>query len=298
VYVVDNASTDKSVEYITKSFPSVKIKKNKSNYGYAKGYNDALRDIDSDIYCLLNNDVEVSENWLEPIVLAFKRDPSIAIIQPKILDYNRKNYFEYAGAAGGFIDKYGYPYCRGRIFNTLEKDYHQYDGISDIFWASGACFFIIQSVFKNLEGFDEHYFAHQEEIDLCWRTKNLGYKIKFVSNSSVYHLGGGTLNANDAKKIYLNFRNSLFNITKNANGHLFTLIFVRLCLDGIAAIIFLFHFKLNHMFAIIKAHTSFYRRLPKLLKQRKKLNQETNYYRKSSIVWEYFIKQKKTYNRL
>ncbi|PTM06103.1 MAG: dTDP-Rha--alpha-D-GlcNAc-pyrophosphate polyprenol alpha-3-L-rhamnosyltransferase, partial [Bacteroidetes bacterium] len=258
LYVADNASNDDSVDFIIKSFPTVNIIQNKVNGGYAKGYNDALKHIDTDVFCLLNNDVEVTKNWLTPIKSCFEQNSETAIIQPKILDYKNKDYFEYAGAAGGFLDKYGYPYCRGRIFNTLEKDELQYEGVSDIFWASGACLFIRTSVFEHLNGFDETYFAHQEEIDLCWRAKNLDYDIKYVSQSVVYHLGGGTLNALNPKKTYLNFRNSLFNLVKNAKGNLFLLIFIRLALDGMAGLKFLLSLKPKHTFAIIKAHFSFY----------------------------------------
>jgi len=298
VYLADNASTDDSIEFTLKNFPTVNIIKNKTNGGYAKGYNDVLKGIEADVFCLLNNDVEVSENWLQPIINCFQEDSKTVIIQPKILDYKNKNYFEYAGAAGGFVDKYGYPYCRGRIFSTIEKDEQQYEGVADIFWASGACFFIKKSVFETLNGFDETYFAHQEEIDLCWRAKNLGYQIKYVSNSVVYHLGGGTLNVINPKKTYLNFRNSLYNLTKNAQGNLFLLIFIRLCLDGIAGVKFLLSFKASHTLAIVRAHFSFYRHFSRLKKQRKALAQKANYYDKRSIVWQYFVKNKKTFNSL
>ena len=298
VYVADNASSDNSIAFVAKNFPTVKIIQNKINGGYAKGYNDALKHIETDVLCLLNNDVEVTENWLNPIISCFGEDLKTAIIQPKILDYKNKEYFEYAGAAGGFLDKYGYPYCRGRIFDTIEKDEQQYEGVSDIFWASGACLFIRKSVFELLNGFDETYFAHQEEIDLCWRAKNLDYQIKYVSQSVVYHLGGGTLNVLNPKKTYLNFRNSLFNLTKNAKGNLIILIATRLLLDGIAGIKFLTEFKPNHSLAIIKAHFSFYANISRLSKQRKTLQQGLNYYHKTSIVWQYFIKNRKTYNSL
>jgi hypothetical protein len=298
VYLADNASTDDSVDFTLKNFPTVNIIKNKTNGGYAKGYNDALKQIETDIFCLLNNDVEVSENWLEPVINCFQKDSKTAIIQPKLLDYKNKDYFEYAGAAGGFIDKYGYPYCRGRIFNTVEKDEQQYEGVTDIFWASGACFFIKKSVFETLNGFDETYFAHQEEIDLCWRAKNLGYQIKCVSKAVVYHLGGGTLHVINPNKTYLNFRNSLFNLTKNAKGNMATLIAVRLVLDGIAGVKFLLSLKITHALAILKAHACFYRNLSRLYKQRKQLIQNPNYYHKPSIIWQYFVKNKKTFNSL
>lgn len=298
VYVVDNASTDNSVDFIKESYPTVIIIQNQTNGGYAKGYNEAIKHIDADLLCLLNNDVEVTEHWLNPIIAHFLVDEKTAILQPKILDHKNREYFEYAGAAGGFLDKYGYPYCRGRIFDTLEKDEQQYEGITDIFWASGACFFIRKSVFESLNGFDETYFAHQEEIDLCWRAKNNDHQIKYISQSVVYHLGGGTLNVINPKKTYLNFRNSLFNLTKNAKGNLFKLLLIRLKLDGIAGIKFLLEFKPQHCLAILRAHFSFYANFSRLYKQRKTLSQHANYYHKVSIVWQYFIKNRKIFSRL
>lgn len=298
IYVVDNASTDASVSLVSEKFPTVKIIQNNENGGYAKGYNTALKQIDADVFCLLNSDVEVTNNWLNPIVTLFKTDADTAIIQPKILDYNQKNYFEYAGAAGGFIDKYGYPYCRGRIFDTIEKDTGQYDDIAPIFWASGACFFIRKPVFERLGGFDESFFAHMEEIDLCWRANNLGYNIKYVGTSTIYHVGGATLQAVNPQKTYLNFRNSLFTLVKNGSGTIFILVITRLILDGIAGIMFLFQFKIKHTIAIINAHFGFYLHLPKLLKQRKILPKKKKYYRQTSIVWDYFIRKKKNFKSL
>ncbi len=185
IVVADNASTDDSISFVKKHFPSVNIIENGVNGGYAKGYNDALQAVEADIYCLINSDVEVTENWLSPVIDVFEKEKNIAIIQPKILDYKEKTSFEYAGAGGGFIDFFGYPYCRGRVFNSLEKDAHQFDDTAEIFWASGACFFIRSEIFHKLNGFDEDYFAHQEEIDLCWRTNNLGFDIKYVGTSTV-----------------------------------------------------------------------------------------------------------------
>ncbi len=298
IYVADNASTDGSVMFVKSHYPMVTIIQNTYNYGYAKGYNEALKQIDSDIYCLLNSDVEVTSNWLTPIIETFQTDPNTAIIQPKLLDYNNKTYFEYAGAGGGFLDKYGYPYCRGRIFETIEEDKGQYNDITNIFWASGACFFIKSKVFKELNGFDEHFFAHFEEIDLCWRAFNSGYETKYVGTSTIYHVGGATLNNTNPKKTYLNFRNSLFTIAKNAEGNLFTLIFIRMLLDGLAAFKFLIEFKFIHIISILKAHLGFYTYLPTLLKQRRHSIQKNNYYQKKSIVWAYFIANQKTYNSL
>ena len=298
IYLADNASSDDSVSFVKSAFPSVKIIQNKENGGYAKGYNDALKHVEADVYCLLNSDVEVSKNWLIPIIKTFQSEPNTAIIQPKLLDFNEKVYFEYAGAGGGFIDKYGYPFCRGRIFNTIEKDTGQYNDTADIFWASGACLFIRSNVFNKLNGLDERFFAHMEEIDLCWSAKNLGYTVKYVGKSEIYHVGGATLSNTNPKKTYLNFRNSLFTLTKNAKGSLLPLLLVRLILDGVAGIKFLFELKFYHIIAIIKAHFSFYRHLPALLKIRKSTKNKIKYYKTTSIVLDYFIKKKTNYNSL
>ncbi len=292
IYVADNASTDDSTAFVSENFPTVKVIQNAENGGYAKGYNDALKYIEEPLLCLVNNDIEVTQHWLRPIVAAFNADVDTAIIQPKILDYNNKSHFEYAGAAGGFLDKYGFPYCRGRIFDAIEEDQGQYNDTIDIFWASGACFFIRKSVFKSLNGFDESYFAHMEEIDLCWRSYNCHHKTKYVGAASVYHVGGATLKNTNSKKTYLNFRNSLFTLVKNTDKHLFYRTFIRMLLDGIAAIRFLIQLEPKHFAAILKAHGSFYINLISLLKQRKKLPKRSNYYDNTSIVWSYFIKKR------
>jgi len=298
IYVADNASTDDSVRFVTENFPEVNIIQNTENGGYAKGYNDALQHIEEPIFCLLNNDIEVTPNWLQPILDTYNLQTDTAIIQPKLLDYNSKSHFEYAGAAGGFIDKYGYPYCRGRIFQTIEKDNGQYDDTTPIFWASGACFFIKKSVFEELQGFDESFFAHMEEIDLCWRAFNKNHQCSYVGASTVFHLGGATLQNTHPKKTYLNFRNSLFTLTKNTNSNVVGRIFFRLVLDGIAALRFLLHWQPLHAFSVLKAHFNFYAALPQLLKQRKGLNQLPNYFKHKSIVWLYFIKKKRQYDCL
>jgi len=300
IYVADNASTDGSIILVKKYFPSVKIIQNSKNEGYAKGYNDALKQIDASIYALVNSDIEVTQNWLDPIISNFENNPNTAIIQPKILDYKNKEFFEYAGAAGGFIDKYGFAYCRGRLFKTVEKDSGQYNTPSNIFWASGACFFIRTNVFKSLNGFDERYFAHFEEIDLCWRAQNLNHTITYIPNSTVYHIGGATLEESNPKKTYLNYRNSLFTLVKNLpHNKLFTTVFIRLAIDGIAGVKFLIDLKPNHTLAILKAHSSFYTNLPENLKIRKNTRtKKESYYTTKSIVWDYFIKGKKTFNDL
>ena len=299
IYLADNASTDASIGYVKEFFPAVKIVENTINGGYAKGYNDALRSIDADIYCLLNSDIEVTENWLKPIIKVFKSDKKTAIIQPKLLDFNDKTKFEYAGAAGGFIDLFGYPYCRGRIFNHLETDKAQFNDETDILWASGACLFIRSNVYHLLDGLDEDYFAHQEEIDLCWRAKNCGYKIKYVGTSSVYHIGGATLQETNPQKTFLNFRNSLFNILKNIPKKLLLFVLIsRLILDGIAGIKFILELRPIHTLAILKAHLSFYKNFFKFLEKRKKLNKNQEYKLFNSIVWQHFILGRKKFKDL
>lgn len=299
VYVADNASMDTSVSYISEFFPSVKILQNKVNGGYAKGFNDALKNLSETIFVLLNSDVEVTENWLQPIISEFEKDDSMVAAQPKILDYKNKDYLEYAGAAGGFIDKYGYPYCRGRIFNTLEKDIGQYNDVSEIFWASGACLFVKAEAFWKAGGLDEDYFAHQEEIDLCWRLQSKGGKILYVGASKVYHVGGATLSAQNPKKTFYNFRNSLLNLLKNAKGTCtFCSLFMRMVLDAIAALQFLIQGKPEHFLAILKAHFSFYGMLPKFLQKRKKNASEIKYFKTKSIVFQYFILKKKHFKEL
>ena len=299
IYIADNASTDDSIKYVQEFYPSIKIIENTTNEGYAKGYNDALSSIEADIYCLLNSDVEVTENWLKPILEVFKTDDKTAIIQPKLLDFKDKGKFEYAGAAGGFLDLYGYPYCRGRIFNNLETDRSQFNDISDIFWASGACLFIRSKIYHQLEGLDEDYFAHQEEIDLCWRVQNIGYKVKYVGNSTVFHIGGATLQETNPHKTYLNFRNSLLNVVKNVPKKWFLfVIFSRLILDGIAGIKFLIELRPIHTFAILKAHISFYKNFIKFLGKRKKLQKKQDYNLHTSIVWQYFILGRKKFEDL
>ena len=298
IYVADNASSDTSIEVLQNEFPSVKIIQNKGNYGFAKGYNVALKNIEEPYYALVNSDIEVTENWLKPILFTFENSNEIAIIQPKILAYNNKGYFEYAGAAGGFIDKYGFPFCRGRIFETIEKDYSQYNDITEIFWASGACFFIRKEVFHKLNGFDEDFFAHQEEIDLCWRAFNEGYKTIYNHESLVYHVGGATLNVGSPQKTFLNFRNSLWMLTKNLpKSKLFPILFLRLILDGLAAIRFLFQGNFKHIFSILKAHFYFYKRLFHFLKKRKG-NEKQRYFETKSIIFQYFIKRRSSFNKI
>jgi len=300
IYVADNASTDTSVAFCNDYFPNdVTVIQNAENGGYAKGYQDALRHVEADVYVLLNSDVDVKEGWLEPMLSVFESSSSIVAAQPKIKDLKRPTYFEYAGAAGGYIDALGYPYCRGRIFDSCEEDIGQYNDTVDVQWASGACLFIKAAQYWEVGGLDEDFFAHQEEIDLCWRIKNKGYRIVAVGASEVFHLGGATLAASNPTKTFYNFRNTLFAVVKNsASPTYILLIFFRLILDGIAGVKFLLEGKPKHLVAIIKAHFSFYKHLPSLLKKRKILQQRQDYYQIHSIVFEYFIKKKKSYRDL
>jgi len=298
IYVADNASTDASVSFVQANFPSVQIIQNKSNHGFAGGYNEALKKVTADIFVLVNSDVEVTPNWLEPMISTFENEPKTAILQPKILDFKNKAYFEYAGAAGGYIDKYGFPFCRGRIFDTIEKDLGQYDDVAEIFWASGACFFIRSEVYTTLEGFDASFFAHQEEIDLCWRAINKGYTIKYNPKSVVYHVGGATLQQGNPKKTELNFRNSLFMLTKNLPKKvLYSRLFIRMLLDGIAGLQFLVKGKPKHFFAVLKAHVAFYQYFSKCLGKRDTVQNEA-YYLVESVVFSYFIKNGTIFEKL
>lgn len=238
VVVADNASTDNSVDFLRNEFPQIRLVINDTNTGYAGGYNEALKKIDSDYYVLLNSDVEVTPQWIEHVIAYMGQDELLAACQPKILSYYEKNKFEYAGAAGGFIDKYGYPFCRGRIFDTCEKDTGQYNQSSEVFWASGACLFIKANIFHQSGGFDADFFAHMEEIDLCWRLKNLGYKIGYCADSTVYHVGGGTLNKSNPRKTFLNFRNNRKLLRKNLREQELQAIYTtRNRLDKLAALV-------------------------------------------------------------
>ena len=292
VFVADNASTDDSVAFVKDNFPTVKIIINATNGGYAKGYNDALKQIDAEYFVLFNSDIEVTEDWLSPIIDLMDSDNKIAACQPKVLDYNNRSKFEYAGASGGFIDNLGYPFCRGRIFDDIEQDNGQYNDAIEVFWATGACLFVRASHFNAIGGLDEDFFAHQEEIDLCWRLKNKGYKIMVQPKSVVYHVGGGTLNAGSPFKTHLNFRNNLFMLFKNLpTSSLFITIPIRLVLDGIAAFTFLSKEKgLQHLLAIAKSHFAFYFAIPKLMAKRKKIKQKNNLIGKAD--WSILLQNK------
>lgn len=304
VYVIDNNSSDDSVKLLRSNFTSVKIIQNIDNYGFAKGYNEGLKHIQADYFILLNSDVEVTPNWIPPVISLMESDPAIAACQPKLLNYKVRDEFEYAGGAGGFIDKWGYPFCRGRMFNTFEKDTGQYNDTREIFWASGASLFIRAKNFSDAGGFDEDFFAHMEEIDLCWRLRNTGYKIMYCPESTIYHVGAGTLAKMNPQKTYYNFRNNLMLIYKNHAPQFFYLkFFLRACLDGVAGINFLLTWQFSHFFAVIRAHFGFYALFFKVKKKRERIQKNIKRYATScvygdSIVREYFLNGKKTFSQL
>lgn len=300
VYVADNGSVDGSVELVLKRFPQVQFLDLGSNLGYTGGYNLALEKIDAQYYVLLNSDIQVEPGWVEPIIDLMDHDPEIAACQPKILSWYKPDEFEYAGASGGFIDKYGFPFCRGRIFESLEKDAGQYDDLMDVFWATGACMFIRGSDFENAGRLDRDFFAHMEEIDLCWRLKRMGKRIVCQPSSVVYHVGGGTLPKNSPRKTFLNFRNNILLLSKNLPANIFYMILLkRIVLDFIASFKFLLSGHIMDCFAVLRAH------MHVLILMRKKRNQgkELPYVPvegvyKSSIVKDYFMAGRNKYSQL
>lgn len=296
VYLIDNASTDESVEYVKKEHPRVSIVLLDKNYGYAGGYNRGIESLKEDFICLLNNDVLVRSGWLLPILDHFEKHPQTAIAQPHIMDLNQPHKFEYAGAAGGFIDRLGYPYCRGRLFNELEENNGQYDKDEKIFWASGACFFVRKKVFKSLKGFDEDFFAHMEEIDFCWRVFNQNLNVFSLYKSKVFHLGGATLRPSP-RKVYLNFRNSLYLLLKNLPEKRGVRIFERLLWDGVAVFYFMVKLNFSNAFAVIRAHYSFYVNFSKMNGKRSKNKKTTYYGSESHLPIRYFFLKKKILSR-
>lgn len=303
IIVADNQSTDDSVQFLEQNYPSIRLIINDENGGFAKGYNDALKQVESEFYVLLNSDIEVTENWIEPCISLLDSDRDIAAVQPKVLAYHDKQKFEHAGAAGGFLDKDFYPFCKGRIFEQTEVDENQYKKDREVFWATGACLFIRSSAYREVNGLDEDFFAHMEEIDMCWRLKSRGHKIFYCASSTIYHVGGGTLNYQNPRKTFLNFRNSLYMVTKNYEGVLFRKLLKRLILDGIAAVMFLMKFQGRHFGAVFKAHIKFYARLGSFLRKRKaEKSARTNPVRsglyKKSIVTQRFINGKKSFQDL
>jgi GT2 family glycosyltransferase len=303
ICIIDNNSTDDSVIYLKNNFPQIKLVELDENYGFAGGYNKGLKEISSEYYLLLNSDIEVPKDWLLPLFNLMEKDSSIGVCGPKLLNFNAKNYFEYAGASGGYIDKYAYPFCRGRIFDACETDTGQYDDITDCFWISGAAFMIRSDLFFKAGEFDEIFFAHQEEIDLCWRIQNLGYRIVIQPESTVYHIGGGTLPKSNPFKTFLNFRNNLFLIEKNIPRYKRNKVkFVRLFTDQIALYRMIFQGNFAEAFAIIKAYFHFWYYSKQMSKQRKIIKPKSVKYLKGyynhSIVKDYFLMKKKKFSDL
>lgn len=300
IVVVDNASTDGSFDLLREEFQEVDVMIFKENLGFAKGYNEALKGMDADYYAILNSDVEVSENWLEPIVELLEQNEVNAACQPKILSYNSKTKFEYAGASGGWLDEYGYPFARGRIFDYCEEDIGQYDKTEEVFWASGAALIIKSKVFHQLQGFDEFFFAHQEEIDLCWRIQLAGKKVFCCPQSVVYHVGGGTLPQGSTRKVYLNFRNNHIMMAKNMHwSEKWWKIPFRILLDLTSALKGLLSGNGEYFAAILKAHIAYYKWLifskkNSLSESSRKLSTLTGVFT-GNVIWEYFIKKKKRF---
>lgn len=304
IYVADNGSSDESCDVVRNEFPAVKLMVLDHNYGFAEGYNRALAQVDEEYAVLLNSDVEVTRGWLSPMTQFLDSNPEVAACQPKLLSFKQKDFFEYAGAAGGFIDKWGYTFCRGRIFNTVERDSGQYDDTTDVFWATGAALMIRNEVYKNNGGLDGRFFAHMEEIDLCWRLRSRGYRIACVPQSHVYHVGGATLKKENPQKTYLNFRNNLLMIYKNApNCQLKKIMLFRKVFDNVAALKFLASGDYAAFKAVRKARRDFKAMRPgydKARAENMKLAVTTRIPEvlKSSILYKYYLGFKHTYSSL
>ncbi len=287
----DNASSDDSIAFVRECYPLIRVVQNDKNYGFAGGYNKILQQVEAEYYVLLNSDVEVTNNWIEPVIYMMESE-GYAAAQPKILSYHHKETFEHAGAAGGFIDVFGYPFCRGRIMQITEKDSGQYNQEEEIFWATGAALFIRSSAWKEVGGFDADFFAHMEEIDLCWRLKKEGYRIGYCPKSTVYHVGGGTLNASNPKKTYLNFRNNLVMLQKNLSFQkALWVIFIRFWLDLLALLTFLAQGKFRDAWAVSRAHQYFFINFFKNSKKRRNFLKKENkkgWYKKS-IIWSFYV---------
>ena len=304
IVVADNASTDDSVTVVTKDFPGVRLIQLDRNYGFADGYNKALEQVDTEYFLLLNSDVEVTEGWLEPLLSFMEEDSNAVACQPKILAYNNKTQFEYAGAAGGFIDRYGYPYCRGRLFDTVEEDNGQYDDVRRVFWATGAAMMVRSATFRNAGGFDGRFFAHMEEIDLCWRMLARGGEIYVVPQSTVYHVGGATLNKSNPRKTFLNFRNNLLMLYKNLpSGELRGVMRMRALLDYVAALKFLLTGAWGDFKAVIRARRE-YKRMRGEYRVVREQNlaatvvPEIKERSRFSLLWQYYLKGKKYFSQL
>lgn len=304
IFVADNGSTDGSIACLKENYPQANIIELGINYGFSKGYNLALQQVNAEYFVLLNSDIEVTEGWLDPCINQLDSLPAIAALQPKIISYRNRDQFEYAGAAGGFIDKWGYPFCRGRILSKTEVDNRQYDDRISLFWATGACMFIRAGAFRESGGFDEDFFAHMEEIDLCWKLKNQGWQIGFEPSSVVYHLGGATLSYQSPQKIFLNFRNNLWMLFKNLpKGKLLPVMFVRLFLDGVAAAHFISVGQFSAFYAVVKAHMAFCSSLKYIIRKRKQLLPKTVIQHhpeiyKGSIVFMFYLRKQYKFSDL
>jgi GT2 family glycosyltransferase len=300
IYVIDNGSTDESLSFLSNKYPEIKLVKNSAKFGFAGGYNEGMKSINEELVVLLNSDVEVTKDWLIPLVEAMN-DTLIAGCQPKIKSYLDRENFEHAGACGGFIDKDYFPFCRGRILKNVEKDTGQFDNSENVFWVSGAAFMIRNSVFKEMDGFDADFFAHMEEIDLCWRIQKSGKNFLVIPKSEVFHLGGGTLGYESPTKLYLNFRNNLFMIIKNHPGYLMPKLFFRMLLDGLAGIKFLTEGKPRFCLVVFLAHMAIYANFTKFYKKRSELKKHKSKPKgifHGSIIWATMIQGNKTFTSL
>jgi GT2 family glycosyltransferase len=300
VYVADNGSVDGSMDFLRQYFPQVKTIDLGKNLGFAAGYNRALRQIKADYYILLNSDIEVTSKWIEPVIRLMESDPQVVACQPKILSYHRHNMFEYAGAAGGFIDRFGYPFCRGRLFQSIEEDKGQYDDVAEIFWATGACLFIKAKQFHEVGGLDDDFFAHMEEIDICWRLKHKGYKVMYCGQSTVYHIGGGSLDKSSPRKTYLNIRNNSVLLYKNLpKDQLYKVFFFRFFLDMMASFKFLFDGGFKHFIAVARAHVGFYFSYKKNRVKRSKIqHRQVSQIYGGNIAIDHFFKGRKVFPQL
>jgi GT2 family glycosyltransferase len=299
IFVADNASTDNSIKILRTQFPTVNVITLEKNYGFCGGYNRALAQIEAQYYVLLNSDVEVTRGWLDQLVALLDSQPDVAAAQPKILSYRNRQLFEYAGAAGGFIDSLGYPFCRGRVFNHVEHDNHQYDDDRQIFWATGACFIIRSNIYRQFGGLDEDLFAHMEEIDLCWKINRTNLRVMYSGKSVVYHLGAGTLGYDHPRKVYLNFRNGLTLIYKHlGNSELWWKLPIRMNLDWAAAFFFLIQGKGKNATAVLNAHIDFFKLLKNNRRKRAEIQMEYPTYSKGAvysglILFDYYLKRRR-----
>jgi GT2 family glycosyltransferase len=301
IIIADNNSSDRSIKFVQQAFPQIRVIQLDQNYGFCEGYNKALSQVEADYYVLLNSDIEVTPQWLAPMIRLLDSDPNVAAVQPKVLSYQNKNKFEHAGAGGGFIDSLGYPFCRGRIFDYVEEDRGQYNDQREVFWATGACLMIRSAAFRKFGGFDKDFFAHMEEIDLCWKLQRTSQKIFYCGASTIYHVGAGTLSYRNPKKVFLNFRNGLSLLFKHLNtGELLYKLPIRIGFDLVAALQFLLKGEGRSFTAVLRAQLGFFLDLSREFKKRKELRRAYPTYQDSmiysgSVVIDYFLKGQRTY---